>query len=141
MAHPTTHVNLSAHRSLPAMPAYIAAKSGLIGLTHLLLWITGPITFAANVICPGASSVPKCWSIPCRTAVNADTGITGALNRLLNSARLPAPLHPDRFRIPPCSWQATILLYDRAFGFGRRAATSTLTEPLSPASKELGSAQ
>jgi len=87
--------SLAALRCIPAMPAYIASKSGLIGLTQATALDYGSLKIRCNVICPGAVSTEMLQNSMGGLAKSLNSDITGALNVLTKFCPLPRAADPD----------------------------------------------
>jgi len=87
--------SLAALRCIPAMPAYIAAKAGLIGLSQSAALDYGKYNIRCNVICPGAVRTEMLENSMAGLAETLNTDITGALNTLTKFCPLPRAASPD----------------------------------------------
>jgi NAD(P)-dependent dehydrogenase (short-subunit alcohol dehydrogenase family) len=87
--------SLAALRCIPAMPAYIASKSGLIGLTQSAALDYGYANIRANVVCPGPIRTEMLEHSMAALAQSLNTDITGALNALTRFIPLKRPATPD----------------------------------------------
>lgn len=87
--------SLAALRCIPAMPAYTASKSGLIGLTQSVALDYGSAKIRCNVVCPGAVSTEMLEQAMTPLAQALKTDVTGALNTLTKFCPLPRPGTPD----------------------------------------------
>ena len=87
--------SLAALRCIPAMPAYIASKAGLIGLSQATALDYGKFNIRCNVICPGAvaTEMLKNSMQGLAKAINTDT--EGALKALTKFCPLPRAAEPD----------------------------------------------
>jgi meso-butanediol dehydrogenase/(S,S)-butanediol dehydrogenase/diacetyl reductase len=70
--------SLAALRCIPAMPAYVASKAGLIGLTQQAALDYGPSKIRCNVVCPGAirTEMLEHAMTPLSQALKADIAAT-----------------------------------------------------------------
>ncbi|MDR2357815.1 MAG: SDR family oxidoreductase [Oscillospiraceae bacterium] len=87
--------SLAALRRIPAMPAYSAAKSGLIGLSQSAALDYGPHNIRCNVICPGATRTSMLENSMASLAKAQNTDIAGALKFLTRFNPLGRPAEPD----------------------------------------------
>ncbi|NLO47945.1 MAG: SDR family oxidoreductase [Clostridiales bacterium] len=87
--------SLAALRCIPAMPAYIASKSGLIGLTQSAALDYGYANIRANIVCPGPIRTEMLENSMAPLAEALNTDITGALNTLTRFIPLKRPANPD----------------------------------------------
>jgi NAD(P)-dependent dehydrogenase (short-subunit alcohol dehydrogenase family) len=87
--------SLAALRRIPAMPAYSASKSGLIGLSQAAALDYGPNNIRVNVICPGATRTAMLENSMAGLAKALNTDIEGALKYLTRLNPLPRPAEPD----------------------------------------------
>jgi meso-butanediol dehydrogenase/(S,S)-butanediol dehydrogenase/diacetyl reductase len=86
--------SLAALRCIPAMPAYTASKSGLIGLTQSVALDYGHSKVRCNVVCPGAVRTEMLEHAMTPLAQSLKTDITGALNTLTKFCPLPRAATP-----------------------------------------------
>lgn len=87
--------SLAAVRHIPAMPAYSAAKSGLIGLTNATALDYGAKNIRCNVVAPGPIRTEMLEHSMQGLADTLNTDITGALNALTRFIPLRRPATPD----------------------------------------------
>jgi NAD(P)-dependent dehydrogenase (short-subunit alcohol dehydrogenase family) len=87
--------SLAALRCIPAMPAYIASKAGLIGLTQSAALDYGYANIRANVVCPGPIRTEMLEHSMAPLAEALKTDVTGALNELTKFIPLHRPANPD----------------------------------------------
>lgn len=87
--------SLAAVRCIPAMPAYSASKSGLIGLTQATALDYGHEKIRVNVVCPGPIQTEMLEHSMAGLAESLNTDINGALNTLTRFIPLHRPASPD----------------------------------------------
>ncbi|MDR1820928.1 MAG: SDR family oxidoreductase [Oscillospiraceae bacterium] len=87
--------SLAALRCIPAMPAYSAAKSGLIGLSNAAALDYGPQGIRVNVVAPGATRTVMLENQMKALAETLDTDVTGALAYMTKFNPLRRPALPD----------------------------------------------
>jgi NAD(P)-dependent dehydrogenase (short-subunit alcohol dehydrogenase family) len=87
--------SLAAVRNIPAMPAYSASKSGLIGLSNATALDYGAQNIRVNVVCPGPIRTEMLEHSMAGLAEATGTDITGALNTLTKFLPLKRPATPD----------------------------------------------
>lgn len=87
--------SLAALRCIPAMPAYVSSKAGLIGLTQQAALDYGPSGIRCNVVCPGAirTEMLEHAMAPLAEALKSD--VTEALNWLTKFTPLQRPATPE----------------------------------------------
>ena len=86
--------SLAAVRCIPAMPAYISSKAGLIGLTQAAALDYGPNNIRCNVVCPGAIATEMLQNSMSNLAkaINSDTnGALLALTKFTPLRRYATP--------------------------------------------------
>ncbi len=83
--------SLAALRCIPAMPAYVASKAGLIGLTQQAALDYGPSKIRCNVVCPGPIRTEMLEHAMTPLSQSLKTDITGALNWLTKFTPLKRP--------------------------------------------------
>ncbi len=87
--------SLAALRCIPAMPAYVASKAGLIGLTQQAALDYGPSNIRCNVVCPGAVSTEMLEHAMTPLSKAIKTDIAGALQWLTKYTPLKRPATPE----------------------------------------------
>jgi NAD(P)-dependent dehydrogenase (short-subunit alcohol dehydrogenase family) len=87
--------SLAAVRNIPAMPAYSASKSGLIGLSNATALDYGAQNIRVNVVCPGPIRTEMLEHSMQGLADATGTDITGALNTLTKFLPLKRPAMPE----------------------------------------------
>lgn len=87
--------SLAGVRCIPAMPAYTASKSGLIGLTQATALDYGSQNIRVNVVCPGPIRTEMLEHSMSDMAKALDTDITGALNWMTKFIPLHRPAMPE----------------------------------------------
>ena len=87
--------SLAGLRRIPAMPAYCASKSGLIGLSENAALDYGKYGIRCNVVCPGATRTAMLETAMAGLAKGLNTDITGALDFMTRFNPLPRPASPD----------------------------------------------
>jgi NAD(P)-dependent dehydrogenase (short-subunit alcohol dehydrogenase family) len=87
--------SLAGLRCIPAMPAYTASKSGLIGLTQATALDYGPQKIRVNVVAPGPIRTEMLEHSMQGLADATKTDITGALNTLTKFLPLKRPAMPE----------------------------------------------
>jgi meso-butanediol dehydrogenase/(S,S)-butanediol dehydrogenase/diacetyl reductase len=87
--------SLAAVRCIPAMPAYTASKSGLIGLTNATALDYGSQGIRVNVVCPGPIRTEMLEHSMAGLAEATGTDINGALNTLTKFIPLRRPALPE----------------------------------------------
>ncbi|HHT16604.1 MAG TPA: SDR family oxidoreductase [Papillibacter sp.] len=87
--------SLAAVRNIPAMPAYSASKSGLIGLTNAVALDYGPQNIRCNIVAPGPIRTEMLEHSMSGLADSLNTDITGALNAMTRFIPLRRPALPD----------------------------------------------
>jgi NAD(P)-dependent dehydrogenase (short-subunit alcohol dehydrogenase family) len=87
--------SLAGLRCIPAMPAYTASKSGLIGLTQATALDYGPQKIRVNVVAPGPIRTEMLEHSMAGLADATKTDITGALNTLTKFLPLKRPAMPE----------------------------------------------
>lgn len=87
--------SLAAVRCIPAMPAYSAAKSGLIGLSQATALDYGREKIRVNVVCPGPIQTEMLEHSMAGLAETLNTDINGALYTLTKFIPLRRPATPD----------------------------------------------
>ena len=87
--------SLAGLRCIPAMPAYTASKSGLIGLSQATALDYGAQKIRVNVVCPGPIRTEMLEHAMTDLAKSLDTDITGALNTMTKFIPLHRPATPD----------------------------------------------
>ena len=87
--------SLAAVRNIPAMPAYSASKSGLIGLTNAVALDYGPQGIRCNVVAPGPIRTEMLEHSMAGLAQTLNTDVTGALNCLTRFIPLRRPAMRD----------------------------------------------
>jgi len=87
--------SLAGLRCPPALPAYIASKHGIIGLTQSIANDYGKYNIRANVICPGATRTPMLEGSMAGLADSKGTDIDGALKFLTRFVPLMRACEPD----------------------------------------------
>ena len=86
--------SLAGVRNIPAMPAYSASKSGLIGLSNAIALDYGPKGIRSNSLCPGATRTDMLETAMEGLAEAQGTDVAGALNLLTRFLPLPRPAEP-----------------------------------------------
>lgn len=86
--------SLAAVRNIPAMPAYSASKSGLIGLSQATALDYGRDRIRVNVVCPGPIQTEMLEHSMAGLAESLNTDINGALNTLTRFIPLHRPATP-----------------------------------------------
>ncbi len=87
--------SLAAVRNIPAMPAYSASKSGLIGLTNATALDYGKFNIRVNVVAPGPIKTEMLEHSMAGLAEALNTDIAGALNTLTQHLPLNRPALPS----------------------------------------------
>ena len=87
--------SLAALRCPPALPAYIASKHGIVGLTQSVANDYGKYNIRANVICPGATATAMLENAMAGLAEQKGTDIAGALNFLTRFTPLGRAAAPE----------------------------------------------
>ncbi|MDR3295611.1 MAG: SDR family oxidoreductase [Clostridiales Family XIII bacterium] len=87
--------SLAALRCIPSMPAYIASKAGLIGLSQSAALDYGAKNIRCNVICPGATRTEMLEIAMEPLAKAQGTDVAGALNLMTRFCPFPRAAHPD----------------------------------------------
>ena len=87
--------SLAAVRNIPAMPAYSASKSGLIGLSNAVALDYGPQGIRSNVVAPGPIRTEMLEHSMSGLAEALGTDITGALNAMTRFIPARRPALPD----------------------------------------------
>jgi 3alpha(or 20beta)-hydroxysteroid dehydrogenase len=87
--------SLAGLRCIPAMPAYTASKSGLIGLSQATALDYGAQKIRVNVVCPGPIRTEMLEHAMTDLAKSLNTDITGALNEMTKFIPLHRPATPD----------------------------------------------
>ena len=87
--------SLAGLRRIPAMPAYCASKSGLIGLSQSVALDHGKDNIRCNVVAPGATRTAMLENAMVGLAESLETDVTGALNYMTRFNPLPRPASPD----------------------------------------------
>jgi NAD(P)-dependent dehydrogenase (short-subunit alcohol dehydrogenase family) len=87
--------SLAAVRNIPAMPAYSASKSGLIGLTQATALDYGYAKIRANVVCPGPIKTEMLEHSMAGLAEAQGTDVDGALKTLTKFIPLHRPGLPE----------------------------------------------
>ncbi|MDR2531086.1 MAG: SDR family oxidoreductase [Oscillospiraceae bacterium] len=87
--------SLAALRCPPALPAYIASKHGIVGLTQSCANDYGKFKIRANVICPGATATPMLVNAMQGLAASRGTDVEGALNYLTRYMPLQRACEPE----------------------------------------------
>jgi len=87
--------SLAALRCIPAMPAYIASKSGLIGLTQSTALDYGKYNIRCNVIAPGAVATEMLRNSMAGLGQAIGTDADGALKVLTKFCPLPRAAEPE----------------------------------------------
>ena len=87
--------SLAALRRIPAMPAYCASKSGLIGLSQNVALDYGKENIRCNVVAPGATSTAMLEVAMAGLAKARNTDISGALQYMTRFNPIPRPATPD----------------------------------------------
>jgi len=87
--------SLAAVRNIPAMPAYSASKSGLIGLSNPVALDYGPQGIRSNVVAPGPIRTEMLEHSMSGLAEALGTDITGALNAMTRFIPARRPALPD----------------------------------------------
>ena len=87
--------SLAGVRCIPAMPAYTASKSGLIGLSQAAALDYGAQKVRINVVCPGPIRTEMLEHSMSGLATSLNTDITGALNVMTKFIPLRRPAMPE----------------------------------------------
>ncbi|MDR1329515.1 MAG: SDR family oxidoreductase [Oscillospiraceae bacterium] len=87
--------SLAALRCPPALPAYIASKHGIVGLTQSAANDYGKYKIRANVICPGATATPMLINSMKSLAEAKGTDENGALAFLTRYMPLQRAAQPE----------------------------------------------
>lgn len=87
--------SLAGLRCIPAMPAYTASKSGLIGLTQATALDYGAQKIRVNVVAPGPIRTEMLEHSMQGLAEATGTDVTGALNTLTKFLPLKRPAMPE----------------------------------------------
>jgi NAD(P)-dependent dehydrogenase (short-subunit alcohol dehydrogenase family) len=87
--------SLAGVRAIPAMPAYSAAKAGLIGLTNAVALDYGPRGVRVNIISPGATATDMLRNQMKGLAESQGTDIDGALGLLTRFNPIKRACEPD----------------------------------------------
>ena len=87
--------SLAALRRIPAMPAYSASKSGLIGLSQAVALDYGKYNIRCNVVCPGATRTDMLENAMGSLAAAMDTDVDGALSFMTRFNPLPRAASPS----------------------------------------------
>ncbi|MDR2420636.1 MAG: SDR family oxidoreductase [Oscillospiraceae bacterium] len=87
--------SLAALRCPPALPAYIASKHGIVGLTQSAANDYGKYKIRANVICPGATATPMLINSMKALAEAKGTDENGALAFLTRYMPLQRAAQPE----------------------------------------------
>lgn len=87
--------SLAALRCIPAMPAYVASKAGLIGLTQQAALDYGPSNIRCNVVCPGAVRTEMLEQAMTPLSQALKTDLTGALLWLTKFTPLKRAATPE----------------------------------------------
>ncbi|MDR0906380.1 MAG: SDR family oxidoreductase [Oscillospiraceae bacterium] len=87
--------SLAALRCPPALPAYIASKHGIVGLTQSVANDYGKYNIRANVICPGATATAMLENAMAGLAEQKGTDIPGALKFLTRFTPLGRAAAPE----------------------------------------------
>ena len=81
---------------IPAMPAYCASKSGLIGLSQTVALDYGKYNIRCNVVAPGATRTAMLENSMQGLADSLGTDVTGALDYMTRFNPLAHPATPDQ---------------------------------------------
>ncbi|MCL2200395.1 MAG: SDR family oxidoreductase [Oscillospiraceae bacterium] len=87
--------SLAALRRIPAMPAYCASKSGLIGLSQTVALDHGKDNIRCNVVAPGATATAMLENSMSGLAKSLNTDGAGALNYMTRFNPIPRPATPE----------------------------------------------
>jgi NAD(P)-dependent dehydrogenase (short-subunit alcohol dehydrogenase family) len=87
--------SLAALRCPPALPAYIASKHGIVGLSQSCANDYGKYNIRCNVICPGATATAMLENSMAGLAASKGTDIPGALKFLTRFTPLQRAASPD----------------------------------------------
>lgn len=87
--------SLAGVRCIPAMPAYSASKSGLIGLSQATALDYGKSNIRCNVVCPGPIRTEMLEQAMTPLAQSLNTDIAGALGAMTRFSPLPRFATPD----------------------------------------------
>ncbi|MCL2391509.1 MAG: SDR family oxidoreductase [Oscillospiraceae bacterium] len=87
--------SLAGLRRIPAMPAYCASKSGLIGLSQTVALDHGCDGIRCNVVAPGATSTAMLENAMAGLAKTLDTDSKGALLHMTRFNPIPRPASPE----------------------------------------------
>jgi NAD(P)-dependent dehydrogenase (short-subunit alcohol dehydrogenase family) len=87
--------SLAGLRCIPAMPAYTASKSGLIGLSQATALDYGPQGIRVNVVAPGPISTEMLEHSMAGLAAATGTDVAGALGLLTKFLPLKRPAKPE----------------------------------------------
>jgi NAD(P)-dependent dehydrogenase (short-subunit alcohol dehydrogenase family) len=87
--------SLAGVRAIPAMPAYITTKAGLIGFTNAIALDYGPQGIRANLISPGATATDMLKNQMKGLAESQDTDVYGALGLLTRFNPIKRACEPD----------------------------------------------
>ncbi|MDR3149863.1 MAG: SDR family oxidoreductase [Oscillospiraceae bacterium] len=87
--------SLAALRCPPAMPAYIASKHGIVGLSQSAANDYGKFNIRVNVICPGATATAMLENSMASVAEARGTDIKGALDFMTRYMPLRRAASPD----------------------------------------------
>ena len=81
---------------IPAMPAYCASKSGLIGLSQTVALDYGKYNIRCNVVAPGATRTAMLEGAMKGLADSLGTDVTGALDYMTRFNPIPHPATPEQ---------------------------------------------
>jgi len=87
--------SLAGLRRIPAMPAYCASKSGLIGLSQTVALDHGKDGIRCNVVAPGATATAMLENAMSGLAKHLETDVAGALNFMTRFNPIPRPATAD----------------------------------------------
>lgn len=87
--------SLAALRRIPAMPAYSASKSGLIGLSQAAALDYGKFDIRCNVVCPGGTRTSMLENSMGALAASLDTDVDGALSFMTRFNPIPRAATPE----------------------------------------------
>jgi len=87
--------SLAALRCPPALPAYIASKHGIVGLSQSCANDYGKYNIRCNVICPGATATAMLENSMATVAETIGTDVAGALNFMTRYMPLRRACSPD----------------------------------------------